>query len=170
MTKNELIEALKLLGHKLKSKNLQGEIILTGGASMCLVHDARDMTKDVDALYEPKSVINDLVQEVSNELSLPFDWLNDSVKGFVNENLESDFLVNYDALKISSVTPEYLLAMKLMSSRVEGQDYNDIKFLLNKLNIQKYDDAVSILEKYYPTELILPKTKYVIEECLMKEE
>jgi len=169
MTKNELIEALKLLGKKLESKNLQGEIILTGGASMCLVHDARDMTKDVDALYEPKSVINDLVQEVSNELSLPFDWLNDSVKGFVNENLESDFLVNYDALKISTVTPEYLLAMKLMSSRVEGQDYNDIKFLLKKLSIKKYDDAVSILEKYYPTELILPKTKYVIEECLMEE-
>jgi len=169
MTKQELIIALELLGKKLQERELGGEIILTGGASMCLVHDARDMTKDIDALYEPKSVINEIVESVASELGLPDNWLNDSVKGFVNENMESNFWGAYGALKVSSVTPEYLLAMKLMSSRVEGQDYNDIKFLFNKLNITTYEDAERILEKYYPISLILPKTKYVIEECLLDD-
>jgi len=47
LRKNELLRYLELLGTQLKEANLHGEIILTGGASMCLVHSARDMTKDI---------------------------------------------------------------------------------------------------------------------------
>ena len=56
LSRNIIIEALKRLGNELEKRELRGEIILTGGASMCLVHSARDMTKDVDALYEPKTI------------------------------------------------------------------------------------------------------------------
>ena len=167
MTKSDLIVGLELLGKKLQERDLEGEIILTGGASMCLVHDARDMTKDIDALYEPKSVINEIVEGIAMELGLPENWLNDSVKGFINENMESNFWGEYGALKVSSVTPEYLLAMKLMASRIEGQDYNDIKFLFEKLGIRTYKEAEDLLGKFYPIDLVLPKTKYVIEECLL---
>lgn len=37
---------------------------------MCLVHSARDMTKDVDALYERKSAINEIVQEIAERIWL----------------------------------------------------------------------------------------------------
>lgn len=30
---------------------------------MCLVHSARDMTRDVDALYEPKAIINEISEK-----------------------------------------------------------------------------------------------------------
>jgi len=69
-------------------------------------------------------------------------------------------------LKISAVTPEYLLAMKLMSSRVEGQDYGDIKFLMHKLNIRTYQEAESVIRCFFPIERILPKTGYIIEQFL----
>lgn len=153
MHSDELKIYLKILGTELKELNLHGEIILTGGAAMCLVHSARDMTKDIDALYEPKSVINKLVEKIALEYGLPKDWLNDSVKGFINDNIEIVGFASFDNLKVSTVTPEYLLAMKLMSSRVGGQDYSDIKFLFDKLpifptviSLQDYSD-IKIVQK-----------------------
>ena len=167
-----MIKALKKLGEELKKQGFQGEIILTGGASMCLVHSARDMTKDVDALYEPKAVINEISEKIAKENNLPLDWLNDGVKGFVNEKIETVEFAQFGNLKVTTVTSEYLLAMKLMSARFIGQDYNDIKYLLNKLNIQTVLEAQNIIEKFYPVKLILPKTMYIIEQSLeeIKEE
>ena len=166
MHKDELLKYLEILSCELKKSDLQGEIIITGGAAMCLVHSARDMTKDIDALYEPKSEINRLVEKIANEHGLPHNWLNDSVKGFMNNKAEVMDFMQLGNLKISAVTPEYLLAMKLMSSRVEGQDYNDIKFLLHKLNVRTFDQAKSTIERFFAVDRILPKTRYVIEQCL----
>lgn len=166
LTKEQIIGSLKKLGEELRVRELHGEIIITGGASMCLVHSARDMTKDIDAIYEPKSIINELVNKIAKENNLPVDWLNDSVKGFVNENIETVEFAIFGNLKIATVTPEYLLAMKLLSSRVTGQDINDIKFLLKKLEITIKEQAYEIVEKVFPVKLILPKTMYVLEQCL----
>lgn len=133
---------------------------------MCLIHSARDATKDIDELYEPKSEINTLVKNIADEYGLPQDWLNDSVKGFMGGNVETVDFMRLGGLKISAVTPEYLLAMKLISSRMEGQDYDDIKFLLRKLNIGTHKEAESVIERFFPLSRILPKTRYVIEQAL----
>ena len=61
------MNGLRRLGEELKELSMSGEILLTGGAAMCLVHSARDMTKDVDALYEPKSEINRLVKKIAEQ-------------------------------------------------------------------------------------------------------
>lgn len=166
MHKNELLKYLELLGDELKKNGLQGEIIITGGAAMCLVHSARDATKDIDALYEPKSEINALAEKIADEYGLPPNWLNDSVKGFMNGNVETTDFMQLGNLKISTVTPQYLLAMKLMSSRVEGQDYCDIKFLLRELNIRTFEEAESVIKRFFPLKRILPKTGYIIENFL----
>jgi hypothetical protein len=164
--RDELLKYLEILGSGLEEKGLQGEVIVTGGAAMCLVHSARDATKDIDALYEPKNEINALVKNIADKYGLPQDWLNDSVKGFMDDNVETADFMQLGALKISTVTPEYLLAMKLMSSRVEGQDYEDIKFLLRKLNIRTHENAESVIGRFFPLSRILPKTRYVIEQSL----
>jgi len=166
LTKDRIISALKRLGEELKNEGLHGEILLTGGAAMCLVHSARDMTKDVDALYEPKGEINRLVKKIAEQEDLPEDWLNDSVKGFVTENAPvNDFMV-MDGLKITVVTPEYLLSMKLMSARYGETDAEDIRFLMDKLEINTADEAIDILTGFYPENRILPKTMYVIQEYI----
>jgi len=166
MRRDELIQYLEILGEELKKIDSQGEIILTGGAAMCLVHSARDMTKDIDALYEPKSEINRLTEKIAREYGLPENWLNDSVKGFVNDNVETEDFLQLGNLKVSTVTPDYLLAMKLMSSRVEGQDYNDITFLFQKLGIRTAGQAEAVIGRFFPMNRVLPKTRYVIEQCL----
>jgi hypothetical protein len=164
--RDELLKYLGILGGELEKKGLQGEVIVTGGAAMCLVHSARDATKDIDALYEPKSEINALAKSIAGEDGLPPDWLNDSVKGFMGGNAETADFMRLGSLKISTVTPEYLLAMKLMSSRAAGQDYGDIKFLMRKLGIKTQEDAESVIGRFFPLSRILPKTRYVIEQSL----
>ena len=164
LSREDILNNLRRLGELLQTQGLQGEIMLTGGAAMCLVHSARDMTKDVDALYEPKSEINRLVAQIAKERDLPADWLNDGVKGFVTQGAPAEDFMAFDGLKITTVTPEYLLAMKLMSARFGEKDYEDIHFLLGKLNITTMEEASEILLSFYPVERVLPKTRYLLEE------
>ena len=170
LTRDKIMNGLRRLGEELKELSMSGEILLIGGAAMCLVHSARDMTKDVDALYEPKSEINRLVKKIAEQEGLPEDWLNDSVKGFVTENAPSEDFMVLDGLKITVVTPEYLLAMKLMSARYGEKDADDIRFLMNKLEIKTMDEALDILTGFYPENRILPKTMYMVQEYFAQKQ
>ena len=166
LTKGQIVNALELLNRELKTLGMSGEILLAGGASMCLVHSARDMTKDIDALYEPKAVVNKLISKIAEESGLPEDWLNDSVKGFVTENAPREDFLSLSNLKIATVSADYLLAMKLMSARFGETDYDDIRFLMNKLCIDNQTALEDIVLTYYPPERIMPKTRYLIEQLL----
>jgi len=164
------MHALKRLGEELNKEGKSGEILLTGGAAMCLVHSARDMTKDVDALYEPKSEINQLVGMIAEQEGLPKDWMNDAVKGFVTKDAPVDDFLVMDGLKITVVAPEYLLSMKLMSVRYGETDTNDIFFLMNKLQIKTEDEAFDILARYFPENRVLPKAMYLVQEYIAQRQ
>jgi hypothetical protein len=47
-----------------------------GGAAMVLAFNAREATRDVDALFEPDSQVIAAAHEVAKELRLPKSWLN----------------------------------------------------------------------------------------------
>jgi hypothetical protein len=166
LTKDLLLEYLRQLSDELDALGMSGEILLTGGAAMCLVHDARDMTKDIDALYEPKEIINVIAVKIAERENLPADWLNDSVKGFVGANAPIEEVIAWKGLKIQTVSAEYLLAMKMMSARYGEKDYEDILFLMNKLGITTVERATETLLAFFPQNRILPKTKYIIEEIV----
>jgi len=166
LTRDQILCYLKQLGEELSARGLHGEILLTGGAAMCLVHEARDMTKDIDALYEPKDVINSIVNEIAQRNNLPNDWLNDSVKGFVGANADVEEFIVLKGLHVQTVTSEYLLAMKLMSARYGEKDYDDIRFLLKKIGVTTVNAAFEIVQKYFPVNRIMPKTRYIIEEFI----
>ena len=169
MEKEEILKNFELINEELKLINMHGEILITGGASMCLVFSARSATKDIDAIYEPKTIINGIAAKIALQKKMPESWLNDSVKGFMNAKAyeKKMSLKNYSNLKLYSVLPEYLLAMKLMSSRMESEtDIKDIIFLMKYLKIDTTKKANLVIESAFKTEHILPKTRYVIEECL----
>lgn len=175
LEKEEIFQNLELVNEELKLIDMHGEILITGGASMCLVFSARSATKDIDAIYEPKSIINDIAAKIALQKGILESWLNDSVKGFMNAKAyeKKILLKNYSNLKLYSVIPEYLLAMKLMSSRMESEtDKKDIVFLMKYLGINTIEKANQVIESAFKDEFILPKTRYVIEECLeeIKEE
>ena len=166
ITKEKIISALKALGEKLEKEDKKGEILIAGGAAMSLVLNARTSTQDIDALYEPKSDINRLANIIAEEMSLPKDWLNDGVKGFISEHTTSQTYARFGGLSVNSVTPECLLAMKLVSVRIGDTDVDDVKFLMKYLNITTAQQAHEILDSYYPANRILPKTTYFIEEIV----
>jgi hypothetical protein len=166
LTKEQMLKYLRQLSGELDALGLHGEILLTGGAAMCLVHGARDMTKDIDALYEPKKIINRLAAKIANLEGLPDGWLNDGVKGFVGSNAPVDDFIAMKGLKIQTVSAEYLLAMKMMSARYGEKDYEDMLFLMNKLGITTAERAIEILLAFFPANRILPKTQYIIEEIV----
>ena len=166
LAKEQIIKLLGCLNVELNALGLHGELLLTGGASMCLVHSARDMTKDIDALYEPKAVINQLASKIAQEENVPEGWLNDSVKGFVTGAAPREGFRSLSNLKITTVSTDYLLAMKLISARYGETDYEDIKFLINKLEIRTEEALDEVVMRYYPVEKILPKTGYLIEQLI----
>ena len=62
---------------------MRGELFLVGGAAMALAYSTRRSTGDLDAIFEPTSVIYDIAADIARERSLPTTWLNDGVKGFL---------------------------------------------------------------------------------------
>jgi hypothetical protein len=146
LSRKKILECLQKLGEALAEKGLKGEILLTGGASMCLVHSARDATKDIDALYEPKDTINHIANKIAEQENLPIGWLNDGVKGFIGPNAPTEDFITFKGLSVQTVSAEYLLAMKLMSARYGEKDYEDIVFLIDKLDISEASQAYDIVQ------------------------
>jgi len=60
--------------------------------------------------------------------------------------------------------PEYMLAMKSLSARIDGTDGKDIEFLINELKIFNIEDVFKIIDKYYPRRVIRPATQFFLEE------
>ncbi|MCG2829813.1 MAG: DUF6036 family nucleotidyltransferase [Desulfobacteraceae bacterium] len=163
MLRDEILKYLHALNEKLQRRNVKGEICLYGGAVMCLVYDARPSTKDVDAIFQPSKIIREMAKEIANEYELVNDWLNDGVKGFLVEHPRKVFL-NLSHLVVMVADPEYMLAMKSLSARIDGTDSKDIEFLINKLKITTVDEVFKIIDKYYPRRIVKPATQFFLEE------
>ena len=155
-----------MLSDRLGKRAVVGEIVLFGGAAMVLAHQARVSTKDVDAVFAPKAVVYEAAEEVTREQDAPAGWLNDAVKGFLSAQGDTQPLLDLPHLKVFVAAPEYLLAMKCMSLRIgkDETDIRDIRFLMQRLGLRRADDVLDIVEKYYPRNQILPKTRFAIEE------
>ena len=159
---------LERLNEKLGEIGVSGEVYLVGGAVMCLVHQARQSTHDLDGFFRPADVIRTAVQRIANEERCSPDWLNDAVKGFLSERGDYHPFLDLSNLSVMTAGPEYLLAMKCLSMRLgaEFHDEADIRYLLRYLNVARYDAALDIISRYYPPERIPQKTLYALEEIL----
>ena len=94
---------------------------------MALAYSTRRVTKDIDAVFEPKALIYQAAVRVAENLGLPEDWLNDAVKGFLpGPDDGARPLPEILGIEVSTASPRYLLAMKLMAMRF-GEDDEDIQ-------------------------------------------
>jgi len=167
MDSKDIMRCLEALNENMKANQIYGEISLVGGAVMCLCYKSREVTQDIDAIFEPKTVINKLIEQTADELSIPKNWLNDGVKGFLSEKAEFVDYIKLSNLTINVASSEYMLAMKCLSARVDNaNEIEDIKYLIKHLNIRDYEQIEQTILKYYPVDRFLVKTKYLLQEVL----
>lgn len=166
--RDDIHRLLALLNEKLAEADVSGEIYLVGGAVMCLVHEARQTTQDLDAFFRPAEVIRKAAERIADKEQCPQDWLNDAVKGYLSQRGDYQPYLELSNLSVMTASPEYLLAMKCLGMRLgpEFHDEADIRYLLRYLNVTDYKTAIEIVTRYYPTERIPQKTLYALEEIL----
>jgi len=156
--------ALQALGDELSGQGVRGQIFIVGGAAMALAYSTRRVTKDIDAVFEPKSAIYIAAAKVAEDLGLPEGWLNDAVKGFMpGEDEQARPVPDITGIEISTASPRYLLAMKLMAMRF-GEDDEDIEILVRECGLHSAQEALDLLEHMYPQQEPPPKTRFFLEE------
>ncbi len=168
-TRARILTALQALGDELNQRGVRGQIFIVGGAAMALAYSTRRVTKDIDAVFEPKAMIYEASAKVAEDLGLPEDWLNDAVKGFMpgaDENPRP--LPDVTGIEITTASPRYLLAMKLMAMRF-GEDDEDIEILLRECDLHTPEEALELLRSIYPLQEPPPKTRLFLEEILGPE-
>ena len=156
----------RALNNELAGKDIQGEVGICGGAVMCLVFNARQSTKDIDAIFAPTAEIRKASQKVAARFGLEPDWLNDAAKGFFLTDPPKEKVLELSHLRVWAPSAEYMLAMKCVSARLDTHDKEDIEFLLKHLKLSKPDKVFTVISRYYPASRIPAKTKFLIEELL----
>jgi hypothetical protein len=171
LTKNDIERLLRELDGALASDDVKGELYLVGGAVMCLAHDARAATRDLDGLFRPSKQVRVAAAKVALANDLPTGWLNDAVKGFFSERGSFTTYLALPHLTVFVADPAYLLAMKCLAARIgaEFHDIDDVRYLLRYLNITTFADAKKILQDYYPLERFPQKTLYLLDELLSSD-
>jgi hypothetical protein len=165
-TRARILSALEALGEELTREGVRGQIFIVGGAAMALAYSTRRVTRDIDAVFEPKSAIYGAAAKVAEEHGLPEDWLNDAVKGFMPGADEHPRPVpEIRGIEVTTASPRYLLAMKLMAMRF-GEDDEDIEILLREAGVHSAAEALELLNSMYPRKEPPTKTRFFLEELL----
>lgn len=160
----QIEQLLRALNTELAARDVRGEIVLCGGAVMCLVFKARAATKDVDAIFAPTQVIREAARKIGRRHNLPADWLNDAAKGFFLSDPPKIRILECSHLRVWAPTAEYLLAMKCIAARFDTHDREDVIFLIRHLRLATAPAVFRIIEQFYPRTQVPPKTAFLVEE------
>lgn len=163
MDRTEIIAALTALAAELESRGVNAEMYVVGGAAIALAFDERRSTRDVDAIFEPKTVVYEAASEVASRLELPSGWLNDAVKGFLEgDDPAAAPVLDLPGLRCLAASPETLLALKVLAHRV-GEDEADLRLLAAELGLERADQVLAVAERTYG-ERLDPAARFFVEE------
>jgi len=168
LKRDQIRRLLDTLDLEITRAGIKAELLLVGGAVMTLVYQAREQTKDVDAIFEPAAPVRAAVARIAAREGLAPDWLNDAVSGFLSPHAEFDPYFEGEALRVFVARADYLLAMKILAMRPEAEyrDADDIRFLCRYLGITTSERALDVVERYYPVSRIQPRIRFGLEELL----
>lgn len=163
-TREEITDLLTELGSDLHTLGIQAELFIVGGAAMALAYNSRRATRDIDAVFEPKTEIYEAAARLAARRDLPGDWLNDAMKGFLpGPDPNRRALFSSAGINVSVPSPEYLLALKVYAARVD-RDTDDIKRLAEICGVSSSDEVLAITERIMGRGQLLPKAQFLVEE------
>jgi hypothetical protein len=156
------------LGQRLDARGLEARIFLVDGAAMALAFSRDRVTRDLDAVFEPKQEIYAEATRMAHERRLPASWLNDAVKGLLPDRrppVEGVGGFEAPGIKVGVASAAYLFAMKAMAARQET-DGDDLRQLAAALGIDSIDTALDLVEQFYGPRQLGPKTQLILEDVL----
>ncbi|MGH3261449.1 MAG: hypothetical protein ACRDNS_05580 [Trebonia sp.] len=156
------------LGARLSAQGIEARLFLVGGAAMALAFSRHRITRDLDAVFEPKSEIYAQAAAIARERGLPEDWLNDSVKGLLPDRtppLEGTASFGAPGIHVGVASAEYLFAMKAAAARLET-DGADLRLLARELGITTTAQALDLVERFYRPERLTAKTQLILEAII----
>jgi hypothetical protein len=173
-----LERALSELGVRAFAAGRTVEIAIYGGSALLLTLDRQVNTGDVDAVFErDKAFVRRLAAEIAQDFEWDENWLNDGVKGWLSvRHADPDVKALFKTypsedrpgLRVFAAKPEYMFAMKCRAMRISGiegnSDIDDIKLLARAIGIKNSGDALALVEKFYPRNMLEPKTRLGLEE------
>jgi hypothetical protein len=168
LSRERILELFAELDEELAAAGTRGDVFIVGGAAMAVAYDARPSTQDVDGIWHPSKEVRDAAHRVAaRHDDVDEDWLNDGAKGFLPGQDHGAKRVVYegDCLSVSAGSPEYLLATKLLASRV-SRDEEDILLLYGLCGFTTVNEGLDLLERYYPGRPIEAKVRFYLEELL----
>jgi hypothetical protein len=165
MTQEEILRAFRVLNDELEREGIKAEVGVVGGAAMVLAFNARESTRDVDAVFAPSAKVREAAARVAAAQSLPLDWLNDAAKGYMPEDTQPrSIILDLPHLAVWTPPAQYLLAMKAIAARFDSNDAQDLRALIRHLDLREVKAVLEVVERYYPRKQIPPKTQFFLEE------
>lgn len=163
MDREAIVAALTALGVALDRRGVTGELYVVGGAAIALAYDSRRSTRDVDAVFEPKTVVYEAASEVADRLGLTPGWLNDAVKGFLaGQDPDGAPVLEVAGLRCLVASPRMLLALKVLAHRV-GADEDDVRLLAQELGLDSSQAVLAVAEETFGDRLD-PAARFFVEE------
>jgi hypothetical protein len=153
------------LGQRMDARGLSAHLFLVGGAAMALAFNTRRVTRDLDALFEPKSEIYAEAAVMAAEQGLPADWLNDGVKGLLPDRVGPESGLHFESpgLTVEVASAEYLFAMKASAAR-GAIDTADLRYLADHLGLRDAEEALDLLERFYSSARLRPTTQFLLQD------
>ena len=95
------------------------------------------------------------------------DWLDDWVKRLLpgEDQSEKPAVYEREHLTVLAGSPGYLLATKLLASRV-SRDADDIMVLYDRCGTTTVEEGLDLLDRYYRGGPIEAKVRFLLEELL----
>ena len=151
-TADEMRELLRDLDAELQRIGKAASIFVVGGAAMALAYNTERASADIDATFEPRDVVLDAAAVVARRRNLDKNWLSDGVRDYMplspDDHPRSERIG--PALVIEIASPEYILAMKSMTTRKSDGDLADAVHLCTLLGVSTEAELEAIVRRYFP--------------------
>lgn len=167
LNRQMLNDLLAEVAEDLKEQKVVAHVYVVGGAAMALGYDSDRYTVDVDAIVlDGHTALTKAVHKVARRRGLLTSWFNENAAPFVSKTRDTEPLVVFDnpSLRVFAASPEHLLAMKIVASR--GRDTGDIRTLCDLLNITTIPEAVDIVGRYFPGDVLSRRARMILSDLL----
>lgn len=119
---------------------------------MALAYNVERASADIDATFEPRDVVQDAAAVVARRFGLDRNRLSEGVRDFMPP-VPADHPRGErigPALVIEIASPEYILAMKSMTTRKSDGDLADAVHLCKLLGVSDVAELEEIVTRYFP--------------------